>query len=401
MKYVIGDIHCQVDALTRLLGKLNLQEEDEVYFVGDWVDRCFRLGDYIDTMQWVVDHIRPDSKFKSVIGNHDKDVLDLIQEYINEYGANEGIHRYVKEYFYSFAYSFETDIEELCRLFLDFYDVLKSMPLYYRFSLKDKDYIVTHSWLIDRYRVDVFHKEFNWNCPDDYTSMWDRNYSTYSEERAGEHPIIIHGHTPTLGKNDIAKTGIRPLARIMHVTGSNINVDCCAFRSPMLGGNLAAYRCDDGAEFYAYEDSDFYTLVNMWAETPEAKLKSFSREEYIFAVLCHHKEAAALLDYEEEALTFDSEESKRVYRTMKSGLVDKLSVDSSAKRNNELYALHEHFKTTHTDVVDCFTEVWKTMRERFYADAYHYNKSIVSIAERSLNDFVAWCFRDTDNDEEQ
>ena len=41
MHYVIGDIHGQIGTLKKLLKKLNLQPEDEVYFVGDWFDRFF------------------------------------------------------------------------------------------------------------------------------------------------------------------------------------------------------------------------------------------------------------------------------------------------------------------------------------------------------------------------
>lgn len=396
MKYVIGDIHCQIDTLTRLIRKLNLQEDDEVFFVGDWVDRYFRPGDMIDTMQWVVDNIDLKGKFKSVIGNHDKAMVDEISRYIFYCGGDEkkGIELYVRESFLTAIYSYEMNFTDLCNLFLKFYHIIKGLPLYIGICIRDKEtgvwknIYVTHSWIVDRDGLSVWDKEFNCDYIDDHASMWDRYYSMIGEVWKDATASIIHGHTPTLGRNHHYETGIRPLAKIMNRNEMNINIDCCAFRGPMLGGNLAAYRCDDGAEFYAYEDSDFYTLLDMWLETPEAQYLSFDKDAYIISISCYKRLLSAFGDCPfVENITFDCDRTRDAYIAMR----DRLSVDGRFSCNNV-----REFEFNHSRFVDCFTDVWKDLREKFNEGIFRYNKSFVSIFDRPLEDFSGFLNHDAE-----
>lgn len=126
---------------------------------------------------------------------------------------------------------------------------LEDMSLYEKFEVDNQKFIVTHSWLINKDYEAADLRKIEKDELSVQFSVWDRWHSNNKVEGKEGMPIVIHGHTPTLGKQDVFEKGCRALARIKKEGSHNINVDCCAFYSPMRGGNLAAYRCEDGAEF--------------------------------------------------------------------------------------------------------------------------------------------------------
>ncbi len=74
MHYVIGDVHGCYKELKLLINKIESRDTDAIiYFVGDWVDRGPQVA---DVMQWVVDNITTDGKYRSVRGNHDQEAMD-------------------------------------------------------------------------------------------------------------------------------------------------------------------------------------------------------------------------------------------------------------------------------------------------------------------------------------
>jgi len=76
MRYVIGDIHGCLKSLKRLMKKLPVKKEDELIFVGDYIDRGK------DT-KGVVDFLLDLSKKYScefLRGNHEQMLLDYIDD---------------------------------------------------------------------------------------------------------------------------------------------------------------------------------------------------------------------------------------------------------------------------------------------------------------------------------
>lgn len=374
MYYVIGDIHCQIDALKRLLGKLNLQEDDKVVFVGDWLDRAFAPGDIIDTMKWVVDNISQDGQFISVIGNHDYDIIQEIEECISIHCGDEmaGVMGYVDNRFLCIYTRHKMSNDEIYELFYNFYKKLKDMSMYFNFNTKDfntgeyKDFYVTHSWIVDKNNNGIWDEEFNWDAFDSMSSMWDRSYSVDSVLKFKESDAtIVHGHTPNLGRCNPKVKGIKPLTRIIHVNEKNINVDCCAFRSPMLGGNLAAYRCEDGAEFYAYDDNDFYKLLKMHLDSLELKGLEFDTSEYIMVIAGYKWWGDIYSKDATDDFEFDCDMTREAYLEIK----ERIAVKD--------VTIHE-LNIAKNVYVKKLTDSWRKLREPFNNDIHSYNKGFTS-----------------------
>ncbi len=73
MIYAIGDIHGCLDPLRGLMDQLRLSEEDELVFVGDYVDRgpdSKGVIDYLLTLR---------GRYTFLMGNHERMFLDFLQ----------------------------------------------------------------------------------------------------------------------------------------------------------------------------------------------------------------------------------------------------------------------------------------------------------------------------------
>ena len=70
MHYVIGDIHGCYQDMIALLNKIESQDQDaQIIFVGDFIDR----GPDVDkVLDWCLENITLDGKYKAVRGNHEQ-----------------------------------------------------------------------------------------------------------------------------------------------------------------------------------------------------------------------------------------------------------------------------------------------------------------------------------------
>ena len=92
----IGDIHGEIDKLNKLLDKLDLQQEDTIVFLGDYIDR----GLY---SRQVVDKLIELSKYchcEFLMGNHEYYLLKMFEgdkyakQFFLEYGGVQTIDSY-------------------------------------------------------------------------------------------------------------------------------------------------------------------------------------------------------------------------------------------------------------------------------------------------------------------
>jgi len=67
-RFVVGDVHGQFEALMLLVEKINLQSDDQLYFLGDLIDRGPRSAEVVE---WV-----KVNKFPCIKGNHEIMCLD-------------------------------------------------------------------------------------------------------------------------------------------------------------------------------------------------------------------------------------------------------------------------------------------------------------------------------------
>ena len=267
MNYVIGDVHCQIHALTTLLEKLNIKDDDIVYFTGDFMDRAITHEDEIETVKWFVNNISNDGQYRSVKSNHD-------DSYCHEMDRQLEFNKILESEFGQSSLTQDPNIE----LKLKFKEIYNTLPLYYEIIANDRKYIVTHSWIVYNNEIGYKGEEHIYKEQiSEQFSFWDRDFSVddYSYCSNSNSYTIIHGHTITGVIRDTKSALYNPTYKIHKIGDYNINVDCGAFLTPIFGGNLAAYRIEDGKEFYAYDDHmQLYSITELNAD------KEYSRVHF-------------------------------------------------------------------------------------------------------------------------
>lgn len=212
MRYVIGDIHGCAKTLRAILEKLSVKTTDEVYFVGDLIDRG---PDSKTVFEIVKDLHNKSGKAICCRGNHEQLLLDGIRDefQLNRWLINGGVETLA---------SFGTDSAK--ELPGDFMEFISGLPYYLEFQ----DALIVHAG-------------FNFNTDnifqDKEAMLWTREHVCFPE-RTGKRPVI-HGHSPVMVDTCRANSdkGIRDI---------NIDTGCVYKGHPGLG-YLTAFCIDTGA----------------------------------------------------------------------------------------------------------------------------------------------------------
>lgn len=228
MRYIISDIHGCREEYFKLLDKINFSEEDQLYVLGDVVDRGINpIGVLQDLM-----------KRKNVIyilGNHDF----LFHYFIRTLGfdlcdfRNEedkwDFRSWLKDGGLSTVEEFlDLEVEEKRKIF----EFIDNASMYEIVEYGEKRYVLVHAGIsgfdetksLDEYQYTDFISERM-----DYAKRYyqDRNV------------FIVTGHTPT----PLIRADKKPE---VFVGNGNIAIDCgCVF-----GGQLAAYCIETGEVKY-------------------------------------------------------------------------------------------------------------------------------------------------------
>ena len=164
--YVISDIHCQSELFYKMLKKINFQDYDELYILGDILDRG--VGG-IKLLQEVL-------KMRNVtmlMGNHEQNFLDEIK---NNYG--HGISHYEFN---------QLSTKEQTQLI----DDIDNLPLIG--TLANSKFILCHAGIETSIKhnnlIDLLDNQ------DDEFILWARE--AYFLNKGLDNSIIISGHTPT------------------------------------------------------------------------------------------------------------------------------------------------------------------------------------------------------------
>lgn len=184
MHYVIGDIHGCYDEMIRLIDKIEAQDADARFiFLGDFIDRGPKVW---EALQWMMEHITPDGKYQSVIGNHEYMVCQWYRDcYLPRQVRNTPKHCPDTQYDFKDQLAEHTDFsEEAVGKIIAFFE---SLPTEIDFHCEENglDFKIVHGWAVNRenYVSDEAYRE---------ETVWKRYY--------GMNPlpeIIVHGHTPT------------------------------------------------------------------------------------------------------------------------------------------------------------------------------------------------------------
>lgn len=217
-KYVLSDIHGCYNTFLNMLELINFKEDDELYILGDIIDRG-------PNSLSIIDYVIDSNNITVLKGNHEK----MFEEYVETsdhslwyYNGGARTHAEIRA----------RGNEYECLL----YRYIKQFPY---ILLVDK-YILVHAgiYLTSDYQSLDIDKILNQN---EETCVWDRNF-VYKPRKYKDYTVIC-GHTPV---QTITDSNDNP--SILKEDGL-IVIDCgCVFKH--RNGRLACLRLDDMEEFY-------------------------------------------------------------------------------------------------------------------------------------------------------
>ncbi|MEN0049364.1 MAG: metallophosphoesterase family protein [Bacteroidota bacterium] len=199
-KYAISDIHGCLSSFQALLEKINLKKEDELFLLGDYIDRG-------PDSKGVIDHIlnlkQEGHQLHCLRGNHEQMMIDTMQgsDRHADIWIKNGGEETLKSYF-----KIERDIPDEHIFFLDELSFYQKIEGYY-----------------------LVHAGFNFSYPnplaDRENMLWMRNwYEAINYSWLGN-DIIIHGHTPISRKKMEAQLEEVKYLQVINIDGG------CVFKN--------------------------------------------------------------------------------------------------------------------------------------------------------------------------
>lgn len=219
-RFAISDIHGCVQTFQDLLLSIKLSEEDELYLLGDYIDRGPDSQGVLDT---ILDLRDAGFNVHCLRGNHEQIFLDALHggaHQIALFLMNGGV-----ETLRSFGVS---SVEEVPLRYVYF---METLPYY----LDLQDYLLVHAGF-DFQAADPLAKR--------HDMIWIRDWYPFLNYEWLGNKTIVHGHTP-IGEPRIRKMQKNiPYARVLNIDAG------CVFERPTLG-NLCAFDLDTQELFFA------------------------------------------------------------------------------------------------------------------------------------------------------
>lgn len=256
MHYVIGDVHGCYDEMMALINKIESEDnEAEFIFVGDFIDR----GPQVDmVLEWCLENITENGKYRSVRGNHEQMVLEWYNIWLNWWNK---YRYYSKVDMPESDYDFSKWMDALGKLtpekmepYMNFFRTLPfniKMDIITSAGVK-QEYIIAHA----SYSFDaITEKEQN------QINIWERNF----DGNEVNDTIVIHGHTPTLANEYIYPTDDCNHPGMICYSRNDINIDGgCVFSGRYLfyPAYLCAICLENLQEIYAYTLEERFRMKN-------------------------------------------------------------------------------------------------------------------------------------------
>ena len=202
--FAIGDIHgCCKTFKKLLLNNLNINKKDEIYCLGDYIDRGEDSKGVID---FILDLRSEGFQIHTLRGNHEQLLLDSI---VDEDEKKTWLRNGGNKTLQSFGIKSLTELPEK---YLSFFKETE-------FHIKVGECILVHAGL-NFDAENIFQ--------DQEAMLWMRDYEAF--EPALGNRILIHGHTP------------ESLDFILNQKGNCINIDGgCVFNQHDRLGNLVSF----------------------------------------------------------------------------------------------------------------------------------------------------------------
>lgn len=233
MIYVMSDIHGEYEKYLAMLEKINFDDDDILYILGDVVDR----GRY---PLEILRDMKSRKNVYPIMGNHDKMALDVMTKLLDDVqnsDADEPLDDDLVFALIEWEYNGGgTTIEEFQPMTdeerFELLDYIATFSPYKIVNINDKTFILVHAGLGD-FSIDKGLDEYS--ISDLSFVRFDYDVQYYDDDSI----YIITGHTPT-------PTFIIGEPRIYY-SHNNICIDCGA---TFEGGRLACLCLDTMEEFY-------------------------------------------------------------------------------------------------------------------------------------------------------
>lgn len=237
MKYVISDIHGNERRFDSIMKQINLQEKDEIYILGDVIDR------YPGGIR-ILQRIMKIPNAHMLLGNHEYMMLRALGcPYDTDEAMSEREIQYEQNLWHrnggDVTHQYWKRIRKDRRK--EIVDYLHSLPINIDIKVGGKSYKLVHGAPIEDYN--------EWSEYENATqySVWERLSLLDINDRDY---TLVFGHTPTEHYQDSI-----PMEVLKH--GSGIGIDCGSGYPEMSSygqkGRLACLRLDDGMAFYSTE----------------------------------------------------------------------------------------------------------------------------------------------------
>lgn len=218
-RIAIGDIHGCVKTLSALLEKkVHAGKDDELYFVGDYIDRG---PDSRGVLDYLIRLRESGLKTTFIRGNHEE---MLIESFYSESFFHPWIYNGGDRTLESFGLSQEEYL---------------ALPGDSKLPPKYLDFLSHTTYFVELDKVFIVHAGFNFYDDHPFHDMdamiWSRNFD-YDRFKAKGKPVI-HGHTPT-SIDAIRLTLFNPERKLV-----NIDAGCVYTEYPEMG-NLIALDID-------------------------------------------------------------------------------------------------------------------------------------------------------------
>lgn len=215
-KYVMSDIHGQYDAFIKMMEAIDFTDEDELYIIGDVIDRGPKS---MECIKWIMEK----DNVLTLLGNHE---LILYDTYIHDAQA----------VYHSLTELRETLSETEQKAVIKW---IEDMPECKLIKVNGKQFYLNHTQAVS---PDYFKEELTDRMFPEYSKYESYNNLTIKDI------ICIHGHIPTM---EMRKWHGQPKDSTIwkNKSGTIIDIDCGA-GYPKEGGQLGCLRLNDMKEFY-------------------------------------------------------------------------------------------------------------------------------------------------------
>lgn len=227
--YVISDIHGEYDKFVELLKKINFNDSDVLFLLGDLIDRG---NDGIKLIQYCMYQ----SNIYPILGNHEYMAIQVLNWNVNTIDTEKDLEKLTTDNLQALSHwkndGGDSTIDAFRKLSLeereDILDYLNDFDNYIELNINDKQFILVHAGIdnfIENKELDDYYlHDLIFNKPD-YNKIY------YKDK------YLITGHTPTSlihQKDEIYKSN------------NHIAIDCgCTY-----GGKLAAICLETLEEYY-------------------------------------------------------------------------------------------------------------------------------------------------------